>query len=241
MGIRFECPNGHKLHVKSFLAGKRGICPQCDARFRIPQESQIPKGAPRLRPEANSAVSESAPAVAADSTTAVAPAPAASHAGPLPEVAPREIEPLPSGETTETDPEVGQRSSGDPIDEAPEAVWYVRPPTGGQYGPARGDVMRRWIVEGRVSVDTLVWREGWPDWLSAGQLFPSLSEDEPESDSSPDLPVRLKLEPDKNGRSPNPRQRTPAGRPKSIAAIVTLALLTVFLLIALILVLMGIQ
>ncbi len=36
MGIRFECPNGHRLHVKAFLAGKRGICPECDARFIVP-------------------------------------------------------------------------------------------------------------------------------------------------------------------------------------------------------------
>ena len=39
MGIRFECPNGHRLHVKAFLAGKRGICPDCDARFFVPTES----------------------------------------------------------------------------------------------------------------------------------------------------------------------------------------------------------
>ena len=39
MGIRFFCPNGHKLNVKTFLAGKRGICPNCDARFVIPLES----------------------------------------------------------------------------------------------------------------------------------------------------------------------------------------------------------
>jgi len=39
MGIRFECPNGHRLHVKQFLAGKRGICPECDARFIVPAAS----------------------------------------------------------------------------------------------------------------------------------------------------------------------------------------------------------
>lgn len=39
MGIRFLCPNGHKLNVKSFLAGKRGICPDCDAKFLVPMES----------------------------------------------------------------------------------------------------------------------------------------------------------------------------------------------------------
>jgi hypothetical protein len=39
MGIRFLCPNGHKLNVKEFLAGKRGICPDCDAKFIVPAES----------------------------------------------------------------------------------------------------------------------------------------------------------------------------------------------------------
>ena len=39
MGIRFRCPNGHKLHVKGFLAGKRGLCPQCGVKLTIPLES----------------------------------------------------------------------------------------------------------------------------------------------------------------------------------------------------------
>lgn len=39
MGIRFLCPNGHRLNVKTFLAGERGICPECDARFIVPAES----------------------------------------------------------------------------------------------------------------------------------------------------------------------------------------------------------
>ncbi|MGI9427078.1 MAG: hypothetical protein ACR2NM_00355, partial [Bythopirellula sp.] len=41
MGIRFLCPNGHKLNVKAFLAGKRGICPQCDAKFLVPKQSGV--------------------------------------------------------------------------------------------------------------------------------------------------------------------------------------------------------
>jgi hypothetical protein len=36
MGIRFFCPNGHKLNVKSELAGKRAICPDCGARLIVP-------------------------------------------------------------------------------------------------------------------------------------------------------------------------------------------------------------
>ena len=59
----------------------------------------------------------------------------------------------------------------DPISESPHAAWYVRPPSGGQFGPARGDTMRRWVEEGRVTSDSLVWREGWADWRLADGLF----------------------------------------------------------------------
>lgn len=53
-------------------------------------------------------------------------------------------------------------------------IWYIRPPTGGQFGPAPGEMMRSWISEGRVSADSLVWREGWRDWQEAGTVFPKL-------------------------------------------------------------------
>jgi hypothetical protein len=43
MGIRFNCPNGHKLNVKEFLAGKRGVCPQCGAKFIIPELDESPQ------------------------------------------------------------------------------------------------------------------------------------------------------------------------------------------------------
>lgn len=39
MGVRFQCPNGHRLHVKADLAGQRGICPDCGARFIVPSFS----------------------------------------------------------------------------------------------------------------------------------------------------------------------------------------------------------
>ena len=34
--------------------------------------------------------------------------------------------------------------------------------------------MRKWVGEGRVSSDSLVWREGWADWRTASQVFTSL-------------------------------------------------------------------
>ena len=37
--------------------------------------------------------------------------------------------------------------------ESSDAVWYVRPPSGGEYGPARGEVMQKWLAEGRRTED----------------------------------------------------------------------------------------
>lgn len=42
MGIRFSCPNGHKLNVKNFLGGKRKY-PQCGAKFVIPMPADSPE------------------------------------------------------------------------------------------------------------------------------------------------------------------------------------------------------
>src|SRR5262245_39584530 len=159
MGIKFHCPNGHKLNVKAFLAGKKGICPKCGTKMLIPTVSE-----PGLvNSDGDSDIEEtdpSQPAAKSNGSGAVATAPVgAAPSAPAVSAAP----------ATTAAP-----TANDPIAEAPAAIWYVRPPTGGQYGPARGEIMRRWIAEGRVSSDSLVWREGWTDWQNAGKLFPVL-------------------------------------------------------------------
>ena len=230
MGIRFRCPNGHKLHVKDFLAGKRGICPKCGAKFQIPEESD-PELAKDLKKSEDGSPEEAAP-----STVSKTPRPAATQGrlvessreeltAPVidvdasrPKVAEVPVINLKSkspGQKTRpaaaADVQIGVKSDevelsqsadpavadkptdnsnvsavisgpsgsspslpGDPINEAPHAVWYVRPPSGGQFGPASGDIMRSWIAEGRVTIESLVWREGWPEWKSAGGTFPGL-------------------------------------------------------------------
>ncbi len=41
MGIRFRCHHcEHRLNIKTELAGRRGICPKCAGRFRIPLADQ---------------------------------------------------------------------------------------------------------------------------------------------------------------------------------------------------------
>jgi hypothetical protein len=76
--------------------------------------------------------------------------------------------------STPSDSSSSQPGAPDPISEAPDMIWYVRPTAGGQFGPASGEVMRTWLTEGRVAADSLVWREGWRDWQTAGDVFPKL-------------------------------------------------------------------
>jgi hypothetical protein len=42
MGIVAVCPNGHRIKVKDELAGRKGVCPTCAARFRIPHKDAQP-------------------------------------------------------------------------------------------------------------------------------------------------------------------------------------------------------
>ncbi len=176
MGIKFHCPQGHKLNVKAFLAGKKGVCPKCGTKLRIPEASEPGLGdgdaddsdggkAPAGHPGNGAAVkSPAAVATAAPVMPAAVAMPAARPGVATPAPAPAPA--LPAA--------IPAPAVSDPIAEAPAAIWYVRPPSGGQFGPARGDVMRKWIAEGRVSSDSLVWREGWTDWQTAGKLFPNL-------------------------------------------------------------------
>jgi hypothetical protein len=159
MGIRFFCPNGHKLNVKTFLAGKRGICPHCQTKFDIPLESD-----PKL--------------VGADSSL--------SAESPVPDLSNTPVIPGISAKTERSSAHgTSAQQVAESTDEAPHAVWYVRPPSGGQFGPASADVMRTWLSEGRVPKDALVWREGWPEWRVADPLFPGLSDGAPPADAVP--------------------------------------------------------
>jgi hypothetical protein len=255
MGIRFYCPNGHKLNVKEFQAGRRGICPFCGTRILIPTQSTRPasktaarRGVPAqevdddsessqasdsspdilpgeppslpgdptggkmlgpstpvgtppvagvvapptaptvVRPAASSATAGPQASVRPEQPRPVAPAPTAQHSPVAPAPAPHTLRPVPTQPVTApaqpvvpqpappqpVPPQPPASEPPDPIFEAPEMIWYVRPPSGGQFGPASGDLMRTWLSEGRISADSLVWREGWRDWQEAGAVFPKL-------------------------------------------------------------------
>ncbi len=152
MGVRFACHAcGKQLNIKQDLAGRRGVCPNCSERFRIPmqdtaQSTPVEAVAARRSPIPKNGNAVSSPVNSSTkSVVAAAPTAGASVAS---------IELL-----------VGD----------PDATWYVRPPTGGQYGPANGDVLRQWIDEGRVAATALLWRDGWPQWREASEALPELT------------------------------------------------------------------
>ena len=149
MGIRFACHVCAKqLNIKQDLAGRRGICPACSSKFRIPKqdaERSLPLEEPAIDQRTES------------------PEPSAAELNPA-ELNPAELNPV-----AKPGVEI------DILSNDPDATWYVRPPSGGQYGPADGDVLRTWISEGRVAATSLLWRDGWPNWRAANEVLPGLS------------------------------------------------------------------
>ncbi|MCA9119310.1 MAG: DUF4339 domain-containing protein [Planctomycetales bacterium] len=187
----------------------------------IPTESQLPADAPKYRPTAEATESKATALVAAS----------------VKEANPVIQHPVIAAEKAE--------APADPIAESPDSVWYVRPSAGGQYGPARGDVMRRWLSEGRVSADSMVWREGWEDWKLAGPVFPSL--DTAPSSTKPAVikPAPSFLVPEDEEQDISkpvaaPARRVAAAKKKSIAPLIILGLLIVVLLVVTVVVLRGV-
>ncbi len=154
MGIKFQCPNGHKLNVKSFLSGKRAICPKCGARVLVPESGDASISSVGLASVELAIATEQESLAEPDHPSRAAP----DHAPVAPAVS--------ASRTSQT--------GADAIREAPDAMWYVRPASGGQFGPASGEIMRSWLDDGRVGGTSLVWRAGWPEWRAAASVFPQL-------------------------------------------------------------------
>jgi hypothetical protein len=58
--------------------------------------------------------------------------------------------------------------------QAVDAKWFVRPPSGGQFGPAPAGLLMSWIAESRVTADSLLCQEGVGHWQMASDLLPEL-------------------------------------------------------------------
>lgn len=217
MGIRCYCPNGHKLNLKSHLAGKVGVCPKCNIQFPIPEQSDPALEQAKARERAERRSSRNGSKDLIGSTDAAAP-PTAPHPPTTPKgsapvkpvvsppatgtpaakrsegkrpaastpttraSAPAEPERVPSTPadrvpaTSATDrigAGVGRSKPSSPESGTKDAlVWYVRPPSGGEYGPATDEDFQNWLAEGRITPDSYVWFTGWPDWKQASAALP---------------------------------------------------------------------
>jgi hypothetical protein len=158
MGIRFLCPACEKkIHVKDHQAGLRGFCPKCGARVDIPLHSTL-ESKKRKGTDLGKMRRPGVPPGAAGDQTLLSLLP-------------------PSGRllsTTATPPV-------DPLGEFPNYQWYVVPQGATEpFGPADGRLIGQWMQEGRIAARSMVWRQDWPEWRKAGNVWSQLILTEPE-------------------------------------------------------------
>jgi hypothetical protein len=193
MGIRFKCHHCEApLNVKSELASKRGVCPKCHGKFRIPVETQsyslrldepkaeasvgvtnLVKGATSAADSRDSGVilEEASTSHSSSSTFAT---PVVTTKGRTPK--PSSPTPLPEDRARGD----GIRSGSKPVAPAAatkeavaaeEPYYFVRPPSGGEYGPATKTTIEEWISQRRVTPDSMVCKLGTDEWLKAKDVF----------------------------------------------------------------------
>jgi hypothetical protein len=191
MGIVAYCPQGHRVKVKDQLAGKKGLCPVCGTKFRIPA----------VNDPANDAADDPATAAAASEQRAHAPVAGrsgvASDAAAFPPArilaldpaivatlpraiawdvaagaaAPAAEAPVVPAETYEsaTPP---RRPLHPVIAEREDLAWSIALPGGEPSAPLPADTMQDWLDARQATGDEVVWRADWPQWLPVRQVFP---------------------------------------------------------------------
>lgn len=208
MGIRFSCHIcNHGLHVKDFQAGKRGRCPQCNGSFRIPKKDSpysiaIDDWNPVATSTTSSTASEtkrsrSSGSIDYDTNVAVA------DRSERPQKSKKSESKATSSQTNSsqvnTSATTGQKTSNTnngsssplppSLAKAGDANWFVRPPSGGQYGPASSSLLSDWILERRVTADSFLWYEGMAQWQLASVLVPEYFANEQSTNGSTMPPV----------------------------------------------------
>jgi hypothetical protein len=199
MGIKFYCPNGHKMHVKGFLAGKKGLCPKCGVRVEIPTQS-VQHALPQLdQPRRVNSGNDSSPGPPPAKTVvrrnsdpvfgipADEPALEDVSAETVGEEASPAVSLVPPAAVEQTEPDPDSSAgimeieieaplpAADPIQVPAAGAWYVHLPSGKQLGPVAGDTVREWLDQARIGVETLVWREGWAEWQTVRDAFSTVN------------------------------------------------------------------
>ena len=184
MGIHFVCHHcSFALHVKDFQAGKRGKCPSCSGSFRIPTGDSSYSSAlddaienpnvTKVKQAFQKINSLKSPSRTSDSSGSISIA----------------LEPNPtaiqksSKEKLQTVPPFDKSDRNEPLlpialpialSQSPGAKWFVRPPTGGQFGPAPAQILISWVTESRITADSLLCQEGTDKWQVASELLPEM-------------------------------------------------------------------
>ncbi len=188
MGIRFFCHHCQsRLNVKSSQAGSPGVCPDCGGTVDVPEKSFLPgppksSGQPFYVEEENSAEGSSQLIGFSTQDTVVG-----DLLGDEIDEAKKERTIKPpspvfaithgsnSGvfmlDSPSQSPEFGKI---DPIEAAPEKVWYFRSNGLGERGPLKSKAMLQHVSDGDVAAGCMVWREDWDDWVAAEAAFPQI-------------------------------------------------------------------
>lgn len=191
MGIVAFCPNGHRVKVKDELAGRKGICPTCSARFRIPRKgAELPRAAagdewerppPARVLSLDPLVASTLPVACAldDADTVDAIEPAMEPGDALPDFVPvssGEDDPGPVENPPDRPPgglpAAGSRPAHAALDERPELAWCHAIRGGTPSTPLTAADMRAWLDSGAASTGHVVWRADWPEWRPLGEVFP---------------------------------------------------------------------
>lgn len=190
MGIVAFCPNGHRIKVKDDLAGKKGICPTCEAKFRIPRKSASPSPAGGGLATARvvsldphyAATLAAARRIDEDDTSGPGEqgmeqadaAPDFVLLADEPERGEPPVEPVAPVAPPATAP-AADAAAPRPhaaLEERPELTWSVAVRGGAPSAPMDVAAMRAWLDSAAATPDHVVWRADWPDWRSLGDVFP---------------------------------------------------------------------
>lgn len=173
MGIVAHCPSGHRIKVKDYLAGRKGICPTCGARFRIPLASPVASAARAPSPDTPVAGVADGPSVAA--VVSLDPVAAAG----LPEVllvaavTDHVLPDSPADDPPQVDPDPTAHVEVDDDEAVGDAAyWYVAIPGGEPSAALRDQEMAAWLDGGQATGREVVWRSDWPGWKPITEAFP---------------------------------------------------------------------
>ena len=173
MGIVSFCPHGHRIKVKDNLAGKKGVCPTCGARFRIPLASvatPTPASTPTALPEATIVSLDATIASRLPRVLLLNRVPEPTHGGLQASMNAARVEPV----EEEVELVVEEPHRHPAIAERPDLAWCIAVPGGTASEPMQADALQAWLDSGLPTGDELVWRADWPEWRPISGVFPDV-------------------------------------------------------------------